>query len=473
VTRRLFQTAVAFSTLTLWLPALRGAGQQTPPVEPKIQEPPLPPAVELPAPESWPEGVPDQPLTADEAAQIALRHQPAIRAAQAGVEQARGRRRQASSNLLPTLSLGATHVEGSTGATSTGLPGLSATGYQTSVTLRQLVFDFNHVREAVRQAEHLERAAQANLTRAQSDLVLQVKQAFYAYSQDLRLVAVNEANLRNQQDHLAVAQARLKAGLGLPSDVVRAETAVSEAIFALNLARNTGSVARVYLAQLMGIDPRTPVQIADTGEPAQAAEDVNALIDQAQRRRPEIAQAEAALEAARHGIRAARTSSAPALSASAGITHRGADFPPETRSSSVGVSISWDPFDGGFTAGLVAEAKASMESAQSQMDSVRLAVVSDVSQAYLDLVTAEQRVATADAEVANAQEALRLAEGRYRSGAGTFIDVLDAQSAAVTAGTNRVNARYAVDQARAALAHATNMPAGAPQGGALGVAVRL
>jgi outer membrane protein len=445
--------------LALWL---HGAlGQQTPPVEPKIQESPLPPAVELPAPESWPKDVPNRPLAADEAAQIALRHQPAIRAAQAGVEAARGRRRQASSDLLPTLSLGATHTDVTAGATSGALPGVSATGYQTSVTLRQLLFDFNHVREAVRQAEHLERAARANLTRAQSDLVLQVKEAFYAYAQDLRLVAVNEANLRNQQDHLAVAQARLKAGVGLPSDVVRAETAVSEAIFALNLARNTASVARVNLAQLMGIDPRTPVQIADTDEPAQAAEDVNALIDRALSQRPEITQAEGALEAARHGIRAARSGNAPVLSANAASTHRGTDFPPDTRSLSVGVSISWDPFDGGFTAGLVAEAKASMESAQSQMDSARLTVVSDVSQAYLDLKTAEQRVATADAEVANAQEALQLAEGRYRSGVGTFIDVLDAESAAVTAETDRVNARYAVDHARAALAHATNTPASA------------
>ena len=57
---------------------------------------------------------------------------------------------------------------------------------------------------------------------------------------------------------------------------------------------------------------------------------------------------------------------------------------------------------------------------------------------------------------------MRLAEGRYRAGVGTFIDVTDAQAALLTAQTNRVNAQSAVDQARAALAHAIGAPLPAP-----------
>lgn len=60
----------------------------------------------------------------------------------------------------------------------------------------------------------------------------------------------------------------------------------------------------------------------------------------------------------------------------------------------------------------------------------------------------------AEAQVTNAQEALRLAEGRYRAGIGVFLDVLDAQTDLDGANTNRVNARTSLDRARAALAHA-------------------
>ncbi len=51
-----------------------------------------------------------------------------------------------------------------------------------------------------------------------------------AYAQDIRLVEVNTENLRGQQEHHALAQARLRAGVGIPLDVVMAETAVADAI---------------------------------------------------------------------------------------------------------------------------------------------------------------------------------------------------------------------------------------------------
>jgi outer membrane protein TolC len=77
-----------------------------------------------------------------------------------------------------------------------------------------------------------------------------------------------------------------------------------------------------------------------------------------------------------------------------------------------------------------------------------------VAQAYLNLQTARQRLTTAEAEVANAEEALRLIEGRYRAGVGLMVEVLDAQNSLLTARTNHVNARSALDQANAAMARA-------------------
>ena len=85
---------------------------------------------------------------------------------------------------------------------------------------------------------------------------------------------------------------------------------------------------------------------------------------------------------------------------------------------------------------------------------IQLSITSDVSQAYLNEKLAAQRVVQANDEVTNAQVSVDLAEGRYRAGIGIFLDVTDAQQALLTAQTDRVNARSALDQARAALAHA-------------------
>lgn len=440
---------VALSSLSL--------AQVTPPVQPKIQETPLPPAVTLPGPPSVPADVPSRPLTADEAALISLHHQPNITAAQGGVYAAQGRHEQAKSALLPSLTTNASYTNVTFAPVGIS-PAIATTGFQASATVRQLIFDFNHTRDLVNQAHALELSSGANLTRVQSDTILQVKQAFYTYAQDKRLETVNEANVRNAQSHLALAQARLNAGLGLPADVVRAQTAVADAIFQLNVARNATSVARVSLAELMGIDPRTPIETADTNEAPLGADDPNALTAQALRQRPEVIQACLNLTAAKYAIGAAKTVNSPAFSANAGLLQRGQNLSLGNNTAIVGVAVEWTPFDSGFTAGRVEEARGNYLTAQAQLDSTKLSVTSDVSQAYLNLKTAEQRAVTADAEVANATEAVRLTEGRYKSGLGTFLDVLDAQTALVTADTNRVNAQSAVNQARAALAHAIGQP---------------
>jgi len=453
-----YELRVSLVAICLILCSTAGLAQQTPPVLPKIQETPLPPAVTLPAPANVTADAPNRPLTADEAARIGLRRQPNITIARAGVIAAQGRDVQAKAGLLPTLGTGASYTNVSLAPVASIPGGSVASGYQMTANVRQLVFDFNHTRDIVRQTSAQERSANASLTKVQSDTVLQIKQAFYAYAQNTRLVKVNEANVGNSQSHLALAQARLNAGLGLPADVVRAQTSVADAIFNLNLARNVASVAEVNLALLMGIDPRTPVEFADTDEATVAADDPGALTDEALKRRPEILGAYASLAAAGYSVSAAKTYNAPALSANAGWLQRGSDFPPGNKTLTYGVAMQWTPFDAGLTAGRVEEARANLLAAQAQLESVKLSVISDVSQAYLNLKTAEQRVVTAEAEVANAQEAVRLTEGRYKSGLGTFLDVLDAQTASATAGANRINAQSSVNQARAALAHATGAP---------------
>jgi len=445
-------------------PAQATPTQPTPPIAPKVQETLLPPPVELPPPSAVPPDIPSGPITADQAVQIALKHQPNVAAAVAGVAAAQGRTEQARSALRPTLgtSAGYTHTKvlASTGGGGgfTGGGGRSAgsiSGFQASADVRQLIYDAGHTRSLVNQAASQQQGAARNLDRVRADLVLQVKQAFYTYMQDQRLVAVNEANVRAQQDHLALARARLDAGVGLPSDVVRAETAVADAILNLTLARNAASNSRVQLAQLMGLDGRTPIQTADSSEPLPAEEeDVAALVNLALQHRPEVLQAQAAVQASEYALKAARTTNTPAVAASVGVATSGASFPPGNQLLSIGASVSWDPFDGGFTAGRVKEAQANLEAAQAQLTSAQQAVISDVSQAYLNLKGAEQRVATAQAEVANAQESVRLAEGRYRGGVGIFLDVVDAQAALLTANTNAVNAQAALNVARAALAHA-------------------
>lgn len=426
------------------------AWAQTPPMQPKVTPVSIPEPVTITAPDGQPSDVPNKPLTADEAALIALRQQPDVAIARAQLGVAQGDVQQSRSALRPSLSASAGY---NNGRSITG-SGLRSDDFSASATIRQLIYDFNHTRDTVRQSVAREQAAAAGVTVVEADVVLAVKQAFYTYQEKQRLAEVNEAELASQQSHLASAKARLDAGMGLPADVVRAETAVANAVFNLNLARNEALVARTALAELMGIDPRTPIETAHSGESPTPDAELDQLVSQALQKRPEMRQAQLNADAADFGLKAARTSNSPSLETSLGWSGRGSDISMDSSSATIGLSVQWPLFDSGLTAGRIKSARSAQDAAVERVRSTRQEIISQVTRAYLDLKTAEQRVVTAEAQVANAEEALRLTEGRYNAGLGEFLEVLDAQTALLTARTNRVNAQSTVDRARAALVHA-------------------
>ena len=438
--------------LTLLL-AVAGMADPTPPIQPQIQETPLPPAVTLPAPpQQRLSDVPNRPLTALEAAEIALRHQPALLSAAAAVEAAMAAVQQAKSHLGPSVVLNAGYTAV---PVANGSAAGSSAGFQFGATVDQLLYDFNHTRDLVRQSFAVQQSAQATLTQSQSDVVYQTKQAFYTYAEDLALIKVNAENVQNSQNHLALSQAQVAAGTGLPSDVVTAQTAVANAIFNLNLAQNTASIAKVSLAVLMGIDPRTPILPADSVEHELSTADLNAQVAQALIQRPEVLAAQATLQSTLYALGAAKSSNAPTIGAFAGWDSHGlAVTMGAEQSLGIGITLSWTPYNSGLTKGQINQAKANIVTAQAQLTSTQQSVISDVSQAYLNLMTAQQRVTTADAEVKNAQEALDMATGRFKAGIGVFLDVLDDESALTTALTDQVNAQTGVQLSRAAFAHA-------------------
>jgi outer membrane protein len=443
---------------------LPGQRQQTPPIQPNIVPVPLPPAVTLPGPTTAPDAALEKPLSAEEAARIALRLQPSLDIARADILSAQGRTQVAQAGLQPQFNAtaGYSRVENlrqsNGGGNAAGGTSGSSGGFTSNVSVSQLLFDFNRTRNSVRQAQALERAAQIGLTRTQNDLVFDVKNAFYTFVQNSRVVAVQESNLAARQAQLALAQARLDAGIGAPADVVTATTNVAAAAQTLAQARQTSLLSRVALATAMGIDPRTPIAPAVAEEPAPDASDVNALVDTALANRPEIRQIQETLRAANYGVSVARANNAPSVGLSLGIGSRGQNDPLATTNATLGINLTWNFGDGGRTSGLIRQARADVLTAQANLVRTSQGVVGDVSQSYVTLRTAEQRLQIAQSQVANATEAVRLAEGRFRAGLTTFIEVTTAQATLVDAQISAVNAEAAVQQARAALRRAVGTP---------------
>ncbi len=464
---------------------------QTVPIQPKTPDVVVPPPVVMPT-----FGQALAPLTEDEVVRLALRLQPAIEDARGAYETAQGRARQEKSNLGPTLGVtgslarndsiaGSSSVSSSsssgststgsgssgsgssgsgtgstgTGGTTTGNAGTFSTGSNGLFTsgrlalgVTQLLYDFGRTRDLVRQQSALAGAAGADLTRAQLDAARDARQRLADLAQYHRLVLVSDRTVANRQAELTLAQANLESGLFPPKDVVDAKTNLSVAVAALVTARANESMARIQLAQAIGIDPRTPLTAVDQTAPIVAPVDPTDLFTSALVDRPEIRQARRTLEAAGYGVSAAKKTNSPSFSANASLGTSGTTDPFQGQSTSIGLGVNWNIFDSGYAAGAIKEAKGTQRSALASYRLAQQTVVADVGQAYVDLATAIQRVTINEAGVANAQEGVRYAVGRYRGGVGgTFLDITTAENQLFTTEQSLETARGDAVRARAAL----------------------
>ncbi|HWD39013.1 MAG TPA: TolC family protein, partial [Fimbriimonas sp.] len=411
----------SLAVLVCIVAAAQAQDQNKPTPPPKVTTPDItiPTPLKLAEP-SAPE-IGAQPLTPEEAVAIALRKQPTIGIAMASVTSAQGRTQQATSVLNPQI-IGAAGFNDSRSL----LDGGEQVGdrFSASVGLQQLVYDFGHTRAQVRQQEALERSLRHTLTRTQQSIAMQVRLAFYDLVQSREDVTTSEANVTNRQRELDQANARMNSGLGPPVDVVQAKTNLAAAVISLVSAQENALGSQVSLAQLLGIDSRTPINLAAGGEKVLDAEaDLSKLVLQALSTRPDIKAAREQVTAAHFAISAAKTENLPNVSASAGISGAGPNDPFSSRSGAFGVNVTVTFGDGGFTAGRVKEAQGNEEAARQSLIDTTNQAVTDVSQAYVQLQSALKRVTVAQDAVVNAQELVRISEGRYTGGLGQFLDV--------------------------------------------------
>ena len=132
------------------------------------------------------------------------------------------------------------------------------------------------------------------------------------------------------------------------------------------------------------------------------------------------------------------------------------DYTSQPFSANLRISL---PIFTGFSRSLrVSQARAQELDADEDVRARRLQVRSDVQARHLALKAAFQAIAVQEANRAAAQDQLRLARDRYRLGAGTSLEVSDAQNAVQRAEGDYVNAVYFYHRAVVALEAAVGRP---------------
>ncbi|MHB8845244.1 MAG: TolC family protein [Nitrospirota bacterium] len=385
-------------------------------------------------------------LTLRECIEIALKEHPGIRSSAGVLDAAAGRVTQSASPYYP-------HVQASTGysenhSTGGAFGDTVQKGYATTLSVNQLLYDFGRTGNAYDAAKAGFHASERDRDRVAQEIILDVKQAFFALLQAEKLLNVANKTLEQSESHLQQAQAFFRSGSRPKYEVTRAEVEVNNSRLGVITAKNNLRISAIGLNKTMGREPGIAVEVQETTAATSIPLPLSEIEAEALKSRPEMLKAEADVETASARVRAERSGYYPNITANGsytwaqGTAESGMFKGDLGNSWAAGVTLNLPLFEGGLTRGRVGEARANLLVAEAQRDSLKQAILLSVNQAYADYEGATLRVEVMESSLRKAQENLDIAQGRYQAGVGPYIEVTDAQVASIKAETDHVQAQY-------------------------------
>lgn len=412
-------------------------------------------------------GVSAAPVDLAACLSAALKANPDVQAARARVEAAREALREAASASYPQLGLAGNwaRTDNPPQAFFMQLNQRQASlqkdfnqpddteNWRGSVALQWRLLDGGRREADRRGARKASDAAGQMLAATRNELVFQVTRAYYGVLKARAFVGVRTQEVASIEEHLRVANERLKAGGAMRTDVLNLDVQLSQAREDLIRARNGLHLAVAVLNTAIGEDV-----LAEAGVDALESVVTDLVAPAAAQRavegRPELLAAASQSSAMDALLDRARRDYLPVLNAMGSLDWDSDTLGDFEQSYFVGAVAELNVFDGFRNRAGVARARANARAAQADEDKLRQALRLDLKQAVLGEQEAWERLTIADKSQASAEEALRLTRERYRQGAADIAELMMAQTGLTGTASRQLAARYDYLTARSNVARA-------------------
>lgn len=317
-----------------------------------------------------------------------------------------------------------------------------ADNYSFALTIEQPLYTFGRLKFGTLAAELNQRAEQEAYNDQLQEVILGGASLYIQALLSEQAVQIAEDELAAQEANLGVTKALSEQGVVAQFDVLRTGAATSRAEQELLEARTLRQVNYARLRSYANIKPRTVIELA----PLELTEPPKVSLDEVEpeilERRSDMKALRWAVGAAEARVRAAHAEGAPTLSLQNQTINRNATgFTPGTQNTT-SLVFSIPLFDGGVSRSRAEQAQAVVRQLQADLEQRRRDVLLEAEEAYRQLTDRWASIAAAQAEVKQADEALRVAALRYENGISTNLELLDTQAA-------RSRARYSLARAQA------------------------
>lgn len=334
-------------------------------------------------------------------------------------------------------------------------------GYSQGINVSWPIWTFGKVEGAIDAARYQKNIADLDVYKTEADTKLAAVQAYYQYLEAVKLAEVQAQSVTDYASHLNNVQQQFDAGIVAKLDVLSSNVSLANAKQKSIAADNTRDVAEANLNNIMRVPMNTTLNPLDKNFPEPEFDlTMEQAILMAQKYRWELVEADYGVRAAEASLRSAKAGYLPTVSVGGGYSWKEASVTAVDKDDwAVQGGLSWSLWDGGATQASVKKADAAVKTAQETLLQAREKIELEVRQDYLNVLSYKEQIRAAEASVAQAEEAYKIATVRYSSGVGINLDVLDAELALNTARTNYITALYNYNIGLATLEHAMGVPA--------------
>jgi outer membrane protein len=439
---------------------------------------PLAPAATVPSSPAVPTDA-TTPISLDQARQLGRNNTNAIQAL-LDVEVAEQDVRVSRAAVLPQLSLGAGAGklwEGRARKTVTTTdpndpnqsitrefesPSFNIASYSLGLTLTQVLYDRARFK-TLEQSGVLRDVEKSQALEEADTSELEAIRRFFVLFRTQATLQVLEATVKRSEEQLERARALFQAGrVGKNEEIQALVNLGNDRItFTETLAQLVTD--QTQLAVWLARPGTEPLQAVDPGvlqtEPAPAPA-MNTALAQARERRPLLAALQGQVRSAELQRAIARADYIPTLSARGEYSRAGPSSeavftePRLQNSFTAGVQLTWDLFNGFATDAQSKRAEANIRRAQVVLEQSVREIEGQVRSAHRSLEAQLEAARLAAANREAAVQGLRLSEERFRAGAGSTLEVRDAQLSLTRAELGLLENRIDVEIARFTLLRA-------------------
>ncbi len=406
-------------------------------------------------------------LTVEEAVQTGLENSKMLKASQFKVVAAEAKTGEVSASGLPSLKLNAAYtrlsdVPASAITTPFGTFEISPTvlnNYTLRATVQQPLFTGNKISSAEEMADQSYEATKQDFSKDRSDLVYNIKQAYWNLYRANEFKKVVDENVAQIRAHAVDAENMMKQGLLTNNDLLKVQVQLSDALVRQIDAKNNVTLSMIALNNTLGLPLTTEITVTSPLQlSAPVSTDIPSLVKKAIDNRPEVLGMNARLKASEANLSFARSGWYPQIFLVGNYNYLRPNqriFPTKdefTGTWDLSISLSYDLWNWNTSGSQSTQAEAVLSQTEHTLSQLKDGITLEVTQSYLTLNQAKERSDVARQGVAQAEENYRVTNERYKKGLNVNSDLLDAEVALLQAKLNYTQSLVDFELASARLA---------------------